>query len=141
MLAVGRTSRSRPFPVAHHRLKAYGISPDQVVGTIRIVHHNHAPRDFACPCTSGVVACSHSASERRYCAAALSRSRVGKGRALLHHDDARREVAYDRDLNLSQLAEAVDMRPNCDITIVRLTCGGKTVFGTETHEARAKRRR
>ena len=37
---------------------------------------------------------------------------------LLHHDDAEREFAYDRDFNLSPLAEALDRAAEYGITVV-----------------------
>ena len=47
---------------------------------------------------------------------------------LLHHDDAEREFAYDRDFNLSPLAEALDRAAEYGITVVGMTRDWKAVF-------------
>jgi len=47
---------------------------------------------------------------------------------LLHHDDAEREFAYDRDFNLSPLAEVLDRAAEYGITVVRMTRDWKVVF-------------
>ena len=47
---------------------------------------------------------------------------------LLHHDDAEREFAYDRDFRLSPLAEALDRAADCGITIVKMKRDWNTVF-------------
>ena len=47
---------------------------------------------------------------------------------LLHHDDAEREVAYDRDFALSPLAEALDKASEYGITTVSMKRDWKTVF-------------
>ena len=39
---------------------------------------------------------------------------------LIHHDDAEREVAYDRDFRLSPLAEALDKAADYGITVVSM---------------------
>jgi hypothetical protein len=48
---------------------------------------------------------------------------------LLHHDDAEREVAYDRDFKLSPLVEALDKAKDYGITVVSMKRDWKTVFG------------
>jgi phosphoserine phosphatase len=48
---------------------------------------------------------------------------------LLHHDDAAREVAYDREFALSPLAEALDKARDYGITLVSMARDWKTVFG------------
>ena len=64
----------------------------------------------------------------------LAMLRYAKGSAgaslalLLHHDDAEREVAYDRDFALSPLVEALDGRERYGITLVSMKRDWKTVF-------------
>jgi len=48
---------------------------------------------------------------------------------LLHHDDAGREFAYDRDFRLSPLADALDNAPAYGITVVSMKRDWSTVFG------------
>ncbi|MCC7253648.1 HAD family hydrolase [Hyphomicrobium sp.] len=48
---------------------------------------------------------------------------------LLHHDDAGREFAYDRDFKLSPLAEALDRADHYGITVVSMRRDWETVFG------------
>src|SRR5688572_28654462 len=60
----------------------------------------------------------------RYC-------KTGKGARLsllIHHDDAEREVAYDREFRLSPLAEALDKADAYGITVVSVKKDWKTVF-------------
>ena len=47
---------------------------------------------------------------------------------LLHHDDAEREFAYDRDFKLSPLAEALDRAAEYGITVASMRRDWKTVF-------------
>jgi haloacid dehalogenase-like hydrolase len=47
---------------------------------------------------------------------------------LLHHDDAEREVAYDRDFKLSPLVEALDKADEYGITIVSMRRNWNRVF-------------
>lgn len=47
---------------------------------------------------------------------------------LVHHDDAAREFAYDRDFHLSPLAEALDKADEYGITLVSMKNDWKTVF-------------
>ena len=49
---------------------------------------------------------------------------------LLHHDDAVREVAYDRDFKLSPLAEALDKATDYGITVVSMKKDWGTVFAS-----------
>ncbi|HEY1268059.1 MAG TPA: HAD family hydrolase [Candidatus Binatia bacterium] len=49
---------------------------------------------------------------------------------LIHHDDAEREVAYDREFRLSPLTEALDRAGEYGITVVSMKRDWKTVFGT-----------
>jgi len=54
---------------------------------------------------------------------------VGARLALLvHHDDADREVAYDRDFRLSPLAEALDKAKEYGITVVSMRRDWKAIF-------------
>jgi hypothetical protein len=64
--------------------------------------------------------------------AMLRYTRTGKGvrlALLIHHDDAEREVAYDREFRLSPLAEALDRADEYGITVVSMKHDWKTVFG------------
>lgn len=47
---------------------------------------------------------------------------------LLHHDDAGREMAYDREFALSPLAEALDRAKEYGITVVSMRRDWRTVF-------------
>jgi len=47
---------------------------------------------------------------------------------LLHHDDAEREFAYDRDFRLSPLAEALDRADDYGLTVVSMKRDWKSVF-------------
>jgi hypothetical protein len=47
---------------------------------------------------------------------------------LLHHDDAEREVAYDREFRLSPLAEALDRAKDYGIVVVSMKRDWRTVF-------------
>lgn len=47
---------------------------------------------------------------------------------LVHHDDAEREVAYDRDFRLSPLADALDNAQTYGITLVSMQRDWATVF-------------
>jgi phosphoserine phosphatase len=49
-------------------------------------------------------------------------------RLLIHHDDAEREVAYDREFRLSPLAEALDRAGDYGITLVSMKRDWTTVF-------------
>jgi hypothetical protein len=56
---------------------------------------------------------------------------TGKGARLallIHHDDAEREVAYDRDFKLSPLAEALDKAKDYGITVVSMKRDWNVVF-------------
>jgi hypothetical protein len=57
---------------------------------------------------------------------------AGKGARLgliVHHDDAAREFAYDRDFKLSPLVEALDKAGDYGITVVSMKRDWRTVFG------------
>jgi haloacid dehalogenase-like hydrolase len=63
--------------------------------------------------------------------AMLRYTRSGPGARLallIHHDDAVREVAYDREFRLSPLAEALDKADRYGITVVSMKRDWKTVF-------------
>jgi hypothetical protein len=47
---------------------------------------------------------------------------------LIHHDDADREVAYDREFTLSPLVEALDRSAEYGITVVSMKRDWKVVF-------------
>ena len=48
---------------------------------------------------------------------------------LVHHDDAEREFAYDREFRLSPLVEALDKADEYGITVVSMKRDWATVFG------------
>jgi len=63
--------------------------------------------------------------------AMLRYARTGPGprlALLIHHDDAEREVAYDREFKLSPLVEALDTALEYGITIVSMKRDWKSVF-------------
>jgi len=63
--------------------------------------------------------------------AMLRYTRSGPGARLallIRHDDAEREVAYDREFRLSPLAEALDKAKEYGITVVSMKRDWKTVF-------------
>ena len=63
--------------------------------------------------------------------AMLRYTKTGSGERLallLHHDDAEREVAYDRDFRLSPLAEALDKADQYGITVVSMKRDWNAVF-------------
>jgi hypothetical protein len=47
---------------------------------------------------------------------------------LIHHDDAAREFAYDRDFALSPLAEALDRAAHYGLCVVSMKDDWATVF-------------
>jgi hypothetical protein len=47
---------------------------------------------------------------------------------LLRHDDAEREVAYDREFRLSPLSEALDKAQDYGITVVSMKRDWRVVF-------------
>jgi phosphoserine phosphatase len=60
---------------------------------------------------------------------------AGKGARLallLHHDDAAREFAYDREFRLSPLIEALDKAEEYGITVVGMKASWKSVFPDES---------
>jgi phosphoglycolate phosphatase-like HAD superfamily hydrolase len=50
---------------------------------------------------------------------------------LIHHDDAEREVAYDREFRLSPLTEALDKADQYGITVVSMKRDWKAVFADD----------
>ena len=63
--------------------------------------------------------------------AMLRYARSGSGARLallLHHDDAEREFAYDRDFKLSPLTEALDRAEEYGITVVSMKRDWRNVF-------------
>lgn len=50
---------------------------------------------------------------------------------LIHHDDAEREFAYDREFKLSPLAEALDKADEYGITVVSMKKDWRSVFRSE----------
>jgi hypothetical protein len=58
---------------------------------------------------------------------------------LLHHDDAEREFAYDREFRLSPLAEALDKADQYGITVVSMKDAWKTVFPSASATAAEER--
>ena len=60
---------------------------------------------------------------------------------LLHHDDAGREFAYDREFRLSPLAEALDKADSYGITVVGMKDNWRTVFVPSSNPFRRSSRR
>ena len=56
---------------------------------------------------------------------------------LLHHDDAEREFAYDREFRLSPLTEALDKASDYGITVVSMKRDWSAVFVDEAAPAPA----
>lgn len=56
---------------------------------------------------------------------------------LLHHDDAEREFAYDRDFKLSPLAEALDRADAYGITVVSMSRDWEKVFSAKNARSSA----
>ena len=54
---------------------------------------------------------------------------------LIHHDDAEREVAYDREFKLSPLAEALDKAEEYGVTVVSMKRDWNSVFGETARPA------
>jgi phosphoserine phosphatase len=50
---------------------------------------------------------------------------------LIHHDDAEREAAYDREFRLSPLSEGLDRAREYDIAVVSMKRDWKVVFGDD----------
>lgn len=57
---------------------------------------------------------------------------------LIHHDDAEREFAYDREFSLSPLAEALDKAKDYGITVVSMKRDWKEVFDSPVQSATAQ---
>ena len=67
--------------------------------------------------------------------AMLRYTKAGEGprlALLLHHDDAEREFAYDRDFKLSPLAEALDHANDFGLTVVSMKHDWNAVFSETT---------
>ena len=65
----------------------------------------------------------------------LRYTKTGSGARLvlrLHHDDAEREFAYDREFKLSPLVEALDRAAEYGITLVSMKRDWRTVFAEKT---------
>jgi hypothetical protein len=61
----------------------------------------------------------------------LRYTKTGDGRRmalLLHHDDAAREFAYDRDFHASPLAEALDRAADFGLQVVSMKDDWRSVF-------------
>jgi phosphoserine phosphatase len=56
---------------------------------------------------------------------------------LLHHDDAEREFAYDREFRLSPLAEALDRADEYGITVISMREAWTTIFPAAARQAAA----
>ena len=137
--------------------KAYGIARDQVIGSSAKLHFkmqssqavlmklaeldSFDDRD-AKPQNIGlhigrrpVFAFGNSDGDLAMMRYALS----GKGARLamlIHHDDAEREVAYDRDFKLSPLREALDKADDYGITVVSMKRDWNTVFSSAAADQR-----
>jgi phosphoserine phosphatase len=66
--------------------------------------------------------------------------RTGRGprmALLLHHDDEAREFAYDRDFQVSPLADALDKADQYGLTVVSMKRDWRTIFEASTRPAAA----
>jgi hypothetical protein len=129
--------------------EAYGISPEQVVGSsvktrfavngrhvdlVRLSELNSFDDREVKPANIGlhigrrpILAFGNSDGDL----AMLRYTLAGKGARLallLHHDDAGREFAYDREFRLSPLVEALDRAEEYGITVVSMRQVWATVF-------------
>jgi hypothetical protein len=50
---------------------------------------------------------------------------------LVHHDDAEREYAYDRDSHIGRLDQALDLAPNSHWVVVSMKDDWQTIFPEE----------
>jgi hypothetical protein len=50
---------------------------------------------------------------------------------LVHHDDAEREYAYDRDSHIGGLDQALDLAPNSHWVVVSMKDDWQTIFPEE----------
>jgi hypothetical protein len=50
---------------------------------------------------------------------------------LVHHDDAEREYAYDRDSHIGRLDQALDLAPNAGWVLVSMKDDWQTIFPKE----------
>jgi hypothetical protein len=67
--------------------------------------------------------------------AMLRHTKTGKGARLallLHHDDAEREVAYDREFRLSPLNEGLEKAQDYGITMVSMKRDWNVIFPTSS---------
>jgi hypothetical protein len=51
---------------------------------------------------------------------------------IVHHDDAEREYAYDRDSHIGQLDQALDLAPNAGWVLVSMKDDWQTIFPEDT---------
>ena len=75
--------------------------------------------------------------------AMLRYTKTGSGARLallVHHDDADREFAYDRDFKLSPLVEALEKAETYGITVVSMRRDWSSVFGDENRQEHAEGR-
>jgi phosphoserine phosphatase len=138
--------------------EAYGISREQVIGSsarlqyelkggtvslMKLAELNSFDDREAKPANIGlhigrrpILAFGNSDGDLamlRYC-----KTGAGPRLALLiHHDDAEREVAYDRDFKLSPLVDALDRANDYGITVVSMKRDWKVVFDHATAGDRA----
>jgi phosphoserine phosphatase len=129
--------------------KAYGIPPEQVVGSSGVLKFEmrdgtpvlvkQAKVEFVDDGPGKPVGIERFIGRRPILAfgnsdgdlAMLRYAKSGQGSRLallVHHDDAAREFAYDRDFALSPLAEALDKAGEYGITVVSMKRDWKTVF-------------
>ena len=129
--------------------EAYGIPPEQVIGSsvklrfemqdgrgelMKLAELNsfddREVKAQISACISGGAPSSPSAIRTATwpCCAIPRRATGRASRLLLHHDDAEREFAYDREFRLSPLAEALDKADEYGITVVSMKRDWKTVF-------------
>ena len=131
--------------------EAYGIPREQVIGSSVKTRFEHTGqtrrsdearraqqlrrprgeggRTSACISAAGRSSPSAIPTATSRCCATRKTGPGARLALLIHHDDAEREFAYDREFRLSPLAEALDKRQEYGITVVSMKRDWKTVFG------------
>jgi hypothetical protein len=160
LLAFLRASGFKPFIVSGSGVdfmrtiseRFYGVPPEQVIGSSGKLRFD--PADIG-PCELTKLAELNSFDDREVKVqniglhigrrpilafgnsdgdlAMLRFTASGPGRRLallLHHDDAEREVAYDREFRLSPLAEALDHADRYGVHVVSMQRDWGSVFPT-----------
>src|SRR5690606_37430622 len=134
--------------------KIYGIPPEQVIGSSGKVEYRldeegkpylfkQAEMEFVDDGPGKPVAINHFIGRRPVLAVGnsdgdlqmLQYATETDGRrlgVLVHHDDAEREYAYDRDSSIGRLDQALDLAPNAGWVVVSMKDDWRTVFPEAT---------